>query len=526
MVKSAAGNCRPGPGPMNIPEYAIAGDATVCVLPSGGEPGTLAAIEDLIFEISATGDYRRRLPEIPEAPHSGIARAINGLLAEMDRGDAKLRQRVDDLVSARDEAQTSNLLLRRVNEDLYARSVQLDAALQKAGAASSAKSQFLADMSHEIRTPLNGILGMAELILRSPLDEKQTHQIDTILRSGCALLKIINDVLDFSKIEAGRFELDPHPFDLRHCLNDIGELLRPSATGKGLRLEVECSGDLPDCYVGDAGRIRQIVMNLVGNSVKFTERGSVTIRLTGTRQGATAALAIDIIDTGIGIPEERLADVFDKFSQLDNTSNRRCEGTGLGLSISRLLAERMGGTLHATSKDGEGSVFSLWLDLPVHEEGLRPAPQIARRDANAAPARGSRRVLLVDDSRLNQEVALELLHSMQCAVTVAGNGAEALEAVRAAAFDLVLMDCQMPVMDGYGATTAIRSERHTPTPATVPIVALTANAFASDREKCLKAGMSDFLCKPFMLLDFEVVVEKWLALGASTRSASAAMAAR
>ncbi|MFN0218412.1 MAG: response regulator [Hyphomicrobium sp.] len=626
-----------------------------------------ALIERAITEISAARDYKQRLVEGADGPNAGVVRAINALLAEVEARENSLQQRLQELVDARDDAQTSNSMLRRLREDLKARTTQLDGALQKAAAASSAKSQFLANMSHEIRTPMNGILGMAELLRRTALDDKQRQQVNTIVHSGRALLQIINDILDFSKIEAGKFDLDPKPFDLVMCVGDIIELLRPTASAKSLVINLEIDPLLPRCYVGDAGRIRQVVMNIAGNAVKFTDRGSVTLRLSGKPDGDRMALIIEVIDTGIGIPADKVADVFEKFSQVDGTCSRRHEGTGLGLSISQLLAHRMDGDISAASELGKGSAFSFRMKLPVQPpsqkvgsngvtlEGKRIAvfsdavdigavtealdklgcviaaaadpiasdvaarvdaavffdvaagermlrqisvqrersqsaaapilacvlsgapgdarlvtdagaqgylcgpfepDQIARalqevlkaraqapggavdgafqttalvtrhtlaevtRQANAQvvapppPARSpgqAFKVLVVDDSLVNQEVAKEFLEEIHCDVSLACNGLEAVKATGAIRYDLVMMDCQMPVMDGFQATAAIRAREAGATPPNVPIVALTANAFASDREKCLASGMSDFLSKPFMPMDFENVVQKWLA---------------
>ncbi len=483
-----------------------------------GAASESADIERVLADISATGAYHRRIREVPGCAKLGIARAVNALLAEVEARDTHLKRRLDELVDARDDAQTANLMLRRLKEDLRARTDQLDGALKQTAAASGAKSQFLANMSHEIRTPMNGILGMAELLRRTELNERQRQQVNTIVHSGRALLQIINDILDFSKVESGRFDLDPKPFDLKLCLGDIVELLRPTASAKSLTLKLEMDAGLPRYYIGDAGRIRQIVMNLAGNAVKFTDCGSVTINLSGQKSDARVSLVIDVIDTGIGIPADRLGDVFEKFSQVDQTCSRRYEGTGLGLSIGQLLARRMEGDISVASEFGKGSTFSFRLKLAACENVASDTRSDAngtisldRQTSSRAPETQDTifSVLVVDDSVVNQEVAREFLEELHCDVSIACNGEEALAAAAAARFDLVLMDCQMPVMDGFKATAAIRSQRVGATSDRVPIVALTANAFASDREKCLAAGMSDFLSKPFTPSDFEAVVRKW-----------------
>ena len=432
-----------------------------------------------------------------------------------------------------------------------AESEELETARQVAVASNSAKSQFLANMSHEIRTPMNGILGMAELLKRGQLDDKQRQQVNTIVHSGRALLKIINDILDFSKVEAGKLDLELKPFDLWLCVNDIVELLRPTANAKGLQLSLDIAESLPRHFVGDAGRIRQIVMNLAGNAVKFTDRGSVSIRLSGSRAGRDVGLLIEVIDTGIGIPAHMLADVFEKFNQVDSANNRRHEGTGLGLSISQLLAKRMGGGITARSEFGKGSTFSFSLKLPVHEGPIKalavvlPLQPVFEAGASHAPRRQGAimrgrilnrpvsaevprivapaaatpatppsnkhgiRVLVVDDSLVNQEVAREFLEDLSCDVEIAKNGEEAVTMSGAARYAIIFMDCQMPVMDGFAATGAIRARSTGATPGNVPIVALTANAFESDRQKCMDAGMSDFLAKPFQPSEIEAAVMRW-----------------
>ena len=629
------------------------------------------SIERSIAEITANKNFSSRLPAPDDVVYAGIVEAVNLLLSEVEMRDKQLREKIAELGDARDDAQTSNLLLKRVKEDLRSRGAQLDSALKKAAAASSAKSMFLANMSHEIRTPMNGILGMAELLNRSELNPKQRQQVGTIVHSGRALLTIINDILDFSKIESGKYELDPHPFDLKMCLGDIVELLTPTATRKSLKISLDFAPGLPKHYVGDAGRIRQVVMNLAGNAVKFTDSGSVTLRVSGDCVDDNAALLIEIIDTGIGIPEDKLADVFEKFSMVDQTGTRQHEGTGLGLSICQLLAERMKGSITAESTFGAGSKFSFRFVLPVHHKaaaapevlsglsgkaialvgsqddtvaarqalsqagcsvvefanlaGLAQlaagfhavvvasvsTPDSLRRDiadfrnakpsvnspivvvvrngapgdghdvshagaqgylsgafehsaliqmiqlvltpaaeqadgapkaaaaplvtrhtlaevlaveepvSTAAPTQEKQRykVLIVDDSMVNQEIAKEFLEDLECDVEMANNGVEAVSATEQTCYDLVLMDCQMPLMDGFAATAAIRSRQAAATSSGVPIIALTANAFASDREKCLASGMSDFLSKPFLPMEFDTVVMKWLDAGRAAKAA-------
>jgi len=285
--------------------------------------------------------------------------------------------------------------------------------------------------------------------------------------------------------------------------------------------------------VGDDGRLRQIVMNLAGNAVKFTEAGSVTVRLAARRgAGGAADIRIDVIDTGVGIPPDRLDDVFEKFSQADNTMSRKFEGTGLGLSISQLLATRMGGAIRVKSELGRGSTFRLALRLPIAETGTAADQAgVAVSAAKSSPVTGApavdgrgKRVLVVDDSAVNREVAAAFLEDLGCAVGFAANGQEAIDAATTSKFDLVLMDCQMPVLDGFAATAAIRARNTGATRSDVPIVALTANAFASDRDRCLAAGMDDFLAKPFMPDAFEACVGGWLLRSGPKTTAAARLA--
>ncbi len=481
---------------------------------------TLAAIEHVLTTIRQTRAYETRLCETGH-DCDGVARAINALLDELAERDRALETRLHDLAHSRDDAQTSNLMLRRLKQDLAHKTVALDHALRKAGDANSAKSQFLANMSHEIRTPMNGILGMAELMLRSKLDDRQRSQMTTIVDSGRALLKIINDILDFSKVESGAFEIDAKPFDPRRCVFDVVELLRPTAERKGLRLSAEIAPEVPGVLMGDAGRLRQIVMNLAGNAVKFTEHGAVTVRLAARCRDGHADIRIDVSDTGVGIPADKSSDIFEKFSQADNTMGRKFEGTGLGLSISQLLAKRMGGIIKVKSEIGRGSVFRLAVRMPVGQIAGDGA-SIQPTEAMSALAVDGCRVLVVDDSAVNREVAKAFLEGLGCDVGFATNGQEAIDETARTAFDLVLMDCQMPVLDGYAATAALRARNTGATRPDVTIVALTANAFASDRDKCLAAGMDDFLSKPFMPDEFEASVRRWLARSLDKQGAVAA----
>lgn len=457
----------------------------------------LQQLSRLMVGVSREENYTKRFNYRGDDEVGALGVSFNTMLSQIEDREARLQKVIRELESARDQAEE----------------------------AARSKSSFLANMSHEIRTPMNGVVGMTSLLKRTELSKQQQLYFDTIEKSASSLLMIIDDILDFTKIEAGRLEILQQTFSLRETIDAVSLFFSEPATQKGLNFAIDMAANLPGRVIGDSGRIRQVLLNLVGNAIKFTQQGSVTLSISVLREEAGDRIRFTVTDTGIGIHKEKQDRIFSEFFQADATSTRQFGGTGLGLAISRQLVVLMGGSIGFSSEEKKGSVF--WFEIPLKTEVLNPfltsRVQAASKDQLNTPSssteesadppdealRWEAKVLVAEDSEVNQFIIRELLATFGLEPVIVANGADCVAAFRESVYDIIFMDIQMPVMDGVAATKAIRAlQKEEAMNSNCLIVGLSAHAMMGDKERYMEEGMDDYLTKPVDLKELEALLKR------------------
>ncbi len=445
---------------------------------------------------------------MPDRLHRLLLRQLRKVGVSAEPEDSKLRELIALVDTAYRGFDEDRAMLEHAMDvssgELLRTNERLRELLVTARAAMESKSNFLANMSHEIRTPLNGIIGLCEMLIEDDLSPSQREISRLIFASAHGLISIVNEILDLTKIDAGKVTIARAPTNPRTMVLELLQIYQSAFSTQGLRVELNCSADLPEIVELDEMRVRQVITNLIGNAVKFTPAGGAVIVSLSAERGSdqAATLIFSVSDTGIGIPPDKLADIFHPFSQADESVTRQFGGTGLGLAICQRLVQIMDGEIRVQSTEQMGSTFEVALPVRLVEHA-EPAMHIQEE---STPITAGLRVLLAEDNRVNRLVAVSALRKLGCNVVTADNGREAVEAFGASHFDLVLMDCQMPEMSGFEATRVIRSM---PTGAEIPIIALTALTMDGDRKRCIDSGMNDCLTKPFTRAALTAVFARW-----------------
>ncbi|MFK5970915.1 MAG: ATP-binding protein [Candidatus Marithrix sp.] len=465
-------------------------------------------LANTMLQVSKAKDYSLRVVKNDADEIGSLFDCFNEMLGQIEEQNDRLANYNEQLEQ---QVTSRTMELSTANTDLQLAIEDANKAKDIAESASQAKSEFLAKMSHEIRTPMNGIMGMAELLICSELTEKQKKYTSTIQNSADSLLEIINEILDFSKIEAGHLKLENIQFNLHLILEEITDFFDGRAVSKGLEFYCFLSPELPTMVIGDALRLRQILSNLISNAVKFTTKGQVIISTAIVEECEDQILIrFEVRDTGIGLAQATRGKIFESFTQADDSTTRKYGGTGLGLTISKQLVQMMGGEIGMESQLDKGSLFWFTILFEKSEIAILPSPSpvqnkvedISNLDIN---------ILMAEDNPVNQDVTVYMLELIGAKVTVVEDGNLVVEALSKQTFDIILMDCHMPNMDGFDATRNVRKyENNHPTRKTVPIIAVTANAMIGDRENCLAAGMNDFISKPFKKQALYNILKKWL----------------